>query len=226
MTAADFPERDFWRLIRLLDRCALRLGFLQDANYRRRVSAEYARDGSRLAVAETHPATNPSNGDPFCGYCACDFLLQVPIDVVDLVVKAAGVGITCAAHGVGFGEGEVSSRTSVRVEVPPNVIELDGSPSNLLPHPKTVVSHGGHEIGGLVFRPVAVPHVERFQEERASGIRVDEVPEAYDRTAIVLVLPIFAIWRRKERLIPNDPDLLLSGRTTGRRSTGTSQQHA
>jgi hypothetical protein len=79
-------------------------------------------------------------------------------------------------YRVGFGYCEEAVRTSVRVEVPSRVIELDGPPSCVLPHTKTEVPHVGRESGGLELVPIPVPHFERFQERCAGGIRIVDVP--------------------------------------------------
>lgn len=94
----------------------------------------------------------------------------------DGVARGLGVSFTTVSRW------ENGTRTSVRVEVPPNMIELDGPRSDLLPHSKTIVSQDWRAIGGLPLRPIAVPHIERFQERRASGIGVLDLRVSCNRS--------------------------------------------
>ena len=66
--------------------------------------------------------------------CARYFCDQVPIDVIKLEVEGARVSLAVPIDDVRFVEGKRSERISVEVEVPPNVMELEGPPPYLLPY--------------------------------------------------------------------------------------------
>src|SRR5882724_7981032 len=46
--------------------------------------------------------------NPLCRLCTAYLLEQVPVDVIDLVIKHASVGISARTHRISFGDSECS----------------------------------------------------------------------------------------------------------------------
>src|SRR5215471_1501824 len=94
------------------------------------------------------------------GQYAGDFLLEYPIDVVELVVESPLIGAAIGGEGVRFRESEGPDRIAAWVKCPSDMTELDDARRNLRPYAEANIPFGRRQIGVLELCAIAVPLVE------------------------------------------------------------------